>query len=282
MAFTVNNFADLTHLLAEHPEWRADLLRLLLPAEFQALPAITRDLVEAQRQSEARLTRLEALLGELVEAQRRTEERLDALAEAQRRTEERLDALAEAQRQSEVQLKWLATSVVSLADQVKRLVEAQQRTYTILADHRGQLLELRYRAHVGGYFGQWLKRARAVAAETLEEQLETSLTHDELLQVLRLDLLVSGRLRDRPDSPEVLLAVEVSGVVEETDIFRARHRAELLQRAGYVALPVAAGESVANEAESIARMQKVAIVQDGQGVLWEEALAAWGQGAPQT
>ncbi len=268
MAFTVNDFADLTHLLAEHPEWRADLLRLLLPAEFQALPAITRDLVEAQRQSEARLTRLEALLGELVEAQRRTEERLDALAEAQR--------------QSEVQLKWLATSVVSLADQVKRLVEAQQRTYTILADHRGQLLELRYRAHVGGYFGQWLKRARAVAAETLEEQLETSLTHDELLQVLRLDLLVSGRLRDRPDSPEVLLAVEVSGVVEETDIFRARHRAELLQRAGYVALPVAAGESVANEAESIARMQKVAIVQDGQGVLWEEALAAWGRGALQT
>lgn len=72
MAFTIREYLDLVRLLAEHPEWRSELRRLLLSEELLELPQIVRNLVEAQR---------------------RTEERLEALAEAQRRTEERLERL---------------------------------------------------------------------------------------------------------------------------------------------------------------------------------------------
>jgi hypothetical protein len=156
MAFTQNDFHNLVRLLTEHPEWRAELRRLVLTEELLDLPAIVRDLAqavrelaEAQRQAEERLRRLEerqaalegrvdrveAALIALAEAQRRTEERVSrleeavtALAEAQRRTEERVSrleeavtALAEAQRRTEERVSRLEEAVTALA-------EAQRRT----------------------------------------------------------------------------------------------------------------------------------------------------------
>ena len=101
MAFTVQDFHDLVRLLAEHPEWRDELRRLVLAEDLLHLPRLVRELgeqtrclAEAQQRTETRLealtTRVEALT-----------ERVDALAEAQRRTEARLEALAEAQQQTE-------------------------------------------------------------------------------------------------------------------------------------------------------------------------------------
>lgn len=84
MAFTVRDFADLTRLLAERPEWQTELRHLILSEDFLALPAIVRDLARN--------------VDRLAEAQRRTEQRVEELAEAQRRTEQRVEELAEAQR----------------------------------------------------------------------------------------------------------------------------------------------------------------------------------------
>jgi hypothetical protein len=39
MAFTVEDFPDLLRVLAEHPEWRAELRRHVLSEELVALPA---------------------------------------------------------------------------------------------------------------------------------------------------------------------------------------------------------------------------------------------------
>jgi hypothetical protein len=38
MAFTVREFHDLIELLEQHPEWRADLRRLVLTEEVLGLP----------------------------------------------------------------------------------------------------------------------------------------------------------------------------------------------------------------------------------------------------
>ena len=99
-AFGARSFHDLVRLLREHPEWRDDLRRLLFDEELLTLPALVRGIAEAQRQSEARLSRLEAAVAALTEAQRQSEARLSrleaavaALTEAQRRTEEMLQAL---------------------------------------------------------------------------------------------------------------------------------------------------------------------------------------------
>lgn len=94
MAFTVRDYHDLIQLLSEHPEWREELRRTLLTDDFLALPGIVRELAEAQKRTEERLTRLENVVEELAEAQKRTQERLDALVDAQARTERILGDLS--------------------------------------------------------------------------------------------------------------------------------------------------------------------------------------------
>jgi hypothetical protein len=76
MPFSVEDFHDLVRLLAEHPEWRAELRQLVLSDELLELPALVRQLVER--------------VGTLADAQARTEARLTTLADAQERTEARL------------------------------------------------------------------------------------------------------------------------------------------------------------------------------------------------
>ena len=66
-----------------------------------------------------------------------------------------------------------------------------------------------------------------------------------------------------------------TAVIDPHDIERAQRRAELLQKAGYQAIPVATGPQVTLAAEAEARAQGVAILQDGRSLLWEEALARW-------
>ncbi len=190
------------------------------------------------------------------------------LAEAQKRTELRVEELAEAIKKTQITL-------AELAYNMQIMIGVQKDTNDRLGALTGTVLEIQYREHVGGYFGRWLKRARAVKPESLEETLEASLSHEELLEVLRLDLLVSGRLRGGPDSPEIWLAVEVARVLDEEDVQRAVQRAALLRKAGYRAPPLIAGENIKLEAEAAAREKKVVVVQDGRGFLWDETLAAW-------
>ncbi len=73
-----------------------------------------RNLTEAQKKSEERLTRLETAVQGLIEAQKKSEERLtrletavQGLTEAQKRTEERINELAQAQKKTEQELKKL-------------------------------------------------------------------------------------------------------------------------------------------------------------------------------
>ncbi|MBI2322746.1 MAG: hypothetical protein HYU88_11840 [Chloroflexi bacterium] len=138
MPFTANDFHDLVRLLAEHPEWRADLRRLVLSEELLGLPDLMHDLAhevrelaaaqqraeerlarveEGQARLEARQDRLEAAMAALVEAQQRTDQQLAALTAAQQRTDEalralteRVDALAAAQQRTEEQLAALAAA----------------------------------------------------------------------------------------------------------------------------------------------------------------------------
>src|SRR6266581_741450 len=69
MAFTVQDFHDLVALVTQHPEWRAELRRLVLTEELLALPQIVRDLAEAQQRTERQIA-------QLVEAQRRAERQI--------------------------------------------------------------------------------------------------------------------------------------------------------------------------------------------------------------
>ena len=90
MAFAVDDYHDLARLLAEHPEWREELRRLLLSDELLSLPEIVRELAKAQQRTEDRLDAL-------VEAQQHFEERLSRLETTVQRLVEQVEALTEGQ-----------------------------------------------------------------------------------------------------------------------------------------------------------------------------------------
>jgi len=246
MAFTVQEYSDLIRLLTEHPEWRLELRRLLVPEDYLELPTVVRDLAEAQE---------------------RTEQALARLAEAQRHTEEGVGRL-------EAAVERLAGAVETLVEQVRELTRSQEWIMNRLGGLRGRMLELDYERKAAAYFGPLLRRLRVVSLHTLEDELEAHLSPEEFEDVFQLDLLVSGQPRYHPEKPEVWLAVEVSAVVDKQDVTRARRRAALLTRAGYRAIPVVAGEQATMGAEKRAREHNVVLFQDGRAQFWEEALEA--------
>jgi hypothetical protein len=85
--------------------------------------------------------------------------------------------------------------------------------------------------------------------------------------------LLRGNVRQHPDNPEVWLALEVSAIVDRLDVERAQRRAALLQKAGYMAVPAAAGEEATAGGAEMARVNHVLLVQNGRQPYWEEALS---------
>jgi chromosome segregation ATPase len=142
MAFSVRDFHDLVRLLETHPEWRAELRRLLLSDELLELPQLVRELAakvdalaEAQTGAEERFSRVEATLANLADAQARSEahlgqleQTLSRLVEAQAETQGRVNQLEQAiARLTEAQSRaeeWMGLVEAALA----RLAEAQARS----------------------------------------------------------------------------------------------------------------------------------------------------------
>ncbi len=260
MAFSVQDYYDLTRLLAEHPEWRAQLRQLVLSDELLTLPALVRELTEAQKRTEQRVE-------ELARAQVRTEQRLERLevvvadlAEAQKRTELQLTELAVAQRRTEQAL--------------AALTDAQKRTGDIADQLLGRDLERKYRERAGAYFGKWLKPVEVISPNDLREALEARLRENEVDEVMLADVLIRGRLRQVESTPEVWLVLEVSHVIDRYDVDRAHKRATLLRQAGYHAMPVVAGERMLEECEGPVQVGQVAVFLDGSRKYWERAVEA--------
>ncbi|GIW95686.1 MAG: hypothetical protein KatS3mg110_3727 [Pirellulaceae bacterium] len=306
MAFSDADLRELLNRLQGDPVACQQLRNLLRDPVLERLASEVAGLAAAQRQTEERLGALAERMEQLAEAQRQTDERLgrlsermDQLAGAQRRTDERLseferrteerfalltqriDQLAEAQRRTEEQL-------ARLTERVDQLAEAQRQTEERLAaliervdriDDRvgelvGESLERRYRDRAAAYFGQVLRRSRVVDNLVLEEALEDHLSAEEVCDILRTDVIVSGKPRNRPEVEEVWVAVEVSSVIDTTDVERVMRRSRLLARSGRPVVPVVAGKEITRAADEAARTEKVAVVRDGRISNWGEALTA--------
>lgn len=242
MAFTVNDVRDLVHLLAEHPEWRAELRPLILGDEILRLPAAIEALAEAQRRTEARVE-------ELAEAQRRTEARVEELAEAQRRTEGTLSELVQAQRSTEASM--------------KALVEEQRRQIIRLDRLDGRMTELRFRTRGPSYFGTWLARPRVIDLQDLPafdaaEEAGT-LSERDMEQLSRVDFLVRGRDKREPGRPDTVLAIEISLTIDREDVVRADTRAQILRSLGLRAFGAVGGEAITPRATESAKELQVLV-----------------------
>ncbi|MBE2234464.1 MAG: hypothetical protein IAE85_13310 [Anaerolinea sp.] len=235
--------------------------------DFEKLKDAVYALSVAQKQGEARLTRLETAVINLTEAQKHTEQRVNELAEAQR--------------QSEARLTRLETVVVELAEAQKRtestvqmLVKRQQVMNDQLGRTTGRQLESHYRDRAHAYFGRILRKTRVVTLQELEPELEPVLSEREIEDVNLLDLLIRGQVAQLPQRPDVYLAFEISSTIDRGDVERAVRRAALLRKAGYTAIPGVAGEDITQGGLRAAEAAAVFVVQDGRKEFWDQALAA--------
>ena len=245
------------------------------------------ELTDTQARSGERLDRIEAALERLTEAQARTEQRVKELAAAQARTEQRVEELARAQMRTEQRIEELAQAQARSEAAIERLTEAQARSEAAIerltaaqlrldntvGGMRGRELERAYRDKAPAYFGRMLRQVRVASIQDIEERLLPPPAPEAFDDLLELDLLVGGRPRQRPDAPEVWLAVEISATLDRGDVERAQRRAAILRDAGLLAVPTVAGESVAPGLEELAQTEHVLLVQDGRRQFWEEALA---------
>ena len=232
MAFTVQEFHDLVALLTQHPEWQAELRRLVLTEELLALPQIVRDLVEAQQRTEQQVAQLAA-------AQQRTEQQIAQLIQ-------QVTQLTEAQRRTERQ-------IVRLQDDVGEI--------------KGIVLEERYRNRAFAYFSRMVRRTHALMEDELVALLEEAvargaLSEEGMDEIARADVVVRGQRRESPG--EVYLVVEVSWGVGPGDVERAVRRAALLSQTGLQTMPVVAGERITDEAAELAQAMRVWQVLDGR------------------
>jgi hypothetical protein len=137
---------------------------------------------------------------------------------------------------------------------------------------KGTLLEMDYRAKVGAIFGGRLRKPKVVDAGDMWDLLRGHLDETEIRQVVTSDLIVRGRLLPPQSEGEVWLTVEVSSVVDQSDVTRATERAALLRKAGLLALPVVAGRRLTQGASALAAELRAVLVQDGSLLGWDDTL----------
>ena len=227
--------------------------------------------VEARLEGvEERLTRLEESVAQLVEVQKQHEERLTRL-------EESVAQLVEVQKQHEERLAKVEQSIIELTEAQKRTEQQVQRLTDRMGQMAGDLLEIKYRDKPSSYFGRIVRQARLVDLADVEAMLGERLSDEQLFDLLQLDLVVHGQLRQfkgkRKEQPEVWLAIEVSSVVDREDVERAERRAEILRQAGLPVLAVAAGGNLTLGALELAQAKGVVLQADGRLEFLEEALA---------
>ena len=241
MAFTVEHFHELTRLLYERPEWRAELRSILLTEEILNMPRMLSELTATQQRTEEGLQRLEVSVDQLAAAQQRTEEGLQRL-------EARVDKLISTQQRTETRLEALTNNV---------------------GDLKGILLESQHRDRPYQHFRGIVLKARTVTIDELglltDAALEKALlTEAEAEDIELADAVVKGR--DRQTRQPLHLVIESSWGIGVGDVKRAARRAVLLAKTGTVARPVAAGKWAAPDAHSTADELKVWLVINGHSL----------------
>lgn len=227
MSFTVDDFQDLVRLLGQHPEWQAELRRQLLTDELLELPALVRQLAEAQV---------------------RTEQRLDALTA-------RVDTLVEVQVRIENQLGTLVRQVSSLGDRLGTLDgDVLEWRYERYAHAYFSRLARRVRVVDKGRLANLLDDAAD----------EGRLTDAERDEVILADLVLVGQRV--PDRVETYYLVEISVGVGPDDVRRSIDRSSILAKLGRPTVPVVAGRWINYDAREYAQTNGVWQVVDGQTI----------------
>ena len=259
---TVNDFVDILRIIREQPEWGEALRSALLSKDVLELP---------QR------------LAKFSEA---ADKRLAALEEGQARLEEDVAGLKEGQARLEGEVAGLKGDVTDLKEgqarlegRVERLEEGQVRLEGAVSQLQGDVGNIKgtgYEQKVVTNIATYLRhpldivRVRVLKAQGVSDnaafydaidaaEAQGVINSRERTEVGSTDIVVRGR-RDSEQST-LLVAVEASVTLGDSDIIRARERADILHRAtGEDAVPAVVCAYADEERARLAEEQDVTLV----------------------
>jgi predicted nucleic acid-binding Zn-ribbon protein len=245
-------------------------------AEFRTLDATVTRLAEAQERTEAQVAALtqaqlhtEAQVAALTQAQERTEAQVAALTQAQERTEAQVAALTHAQERNEETVAQLAAgqadltaaqarteaNLAALTEVVQSLVVSGERQATRLDTVLGRTFEMQFRDRLTSYLGRLMRRGRLLRNDEVLEAVEQAVDAGEADEVLRADAIATGVV----DGVASHVVVGVSVTCHAVDIERAWRRADILRKAGLVAVALVACEVISPELLAYARSRQVRV-----------------------
>jgi archaellum component FlaC len=249
------------------------------------ISALTERMERVEQQIAAltdRMERVEQQIAALTERMERVEQQIAALTDRMERVEQQQAATTEqirqlTERMERVEQQQAATTaqIQLLAAQVSELVEMTRRHEDSIGQLRGWYLESKARDRAPAVFGPWLERVRLAPVDEIRRRVLPVLGKEGLRRILAADVIVTGRADDLPNAPTVWLVVEVSAVVDPSDVARALERAALLRQVTENVIPVVWGPQLTDEARYLAEEQALVVVRDGALEGWEAALQRW-------
>ena len=281
MAFTVDDFQDLVRLLAQHPEWRSELRRLLLSEELLTVPErlarVERLLAELVQRDEERSRQLAGLIEAVRENTRQIAELRETVAEHSRQIAELRETMVEHSRQIAELRETVRENTRQIAEQTRQ-IEGLRETVLLLAQRLdtvagrtdmalGELLELRAERRLSSWLGRFLRGLRVRPPGEWERAFRPLLSPAAFDRLLDADLLARGRLT-LDGQREVWLAIEVSRVIDAEDVARAQEWAHLLREVGLVAVPVVLGAALTGEAREAVERERVLFVEATLQRVW--------------
>ncbi len=289
---------ELLSLPAEFREFRAEMQAITLEHQ-RRLNAIEAQIVQLRLDFEAQFQAQREEFNQQIQALRK--EVYEQIAELRKEVNEQIEALRQEVNQQIAELrKEVYEQIAELRKEVNEQIEAlrqevnqqiaelRKEVYEQITELRtemyqqfrivfarldkheqdigklkGDMQELLYMKRAKSIFGRYLRPVNPYEPGEFCEKLEAQMEIPEELrnQILNLDMVVQG-LR-RTDREEVVIAVEVSYVIDMNDVMRAHQRARAIQQLGLKALGSACGVEIIPEARELAQELGVLIIYDG-------------------
>lgn len=217
------------------PALRDRVRAAILSDEFLAVPASIRAIDERIARIDARIAELDARITKIDVRIAELDERIRLLDVAFR---ERMDAF-------ERRLNHLSGRVGNL---------------------EGWQYEARYRDHLMAHLSRYMRKVHAVVPSDFDAVFEAyqqkRMTPAEWADLHRLDVLAEGVALE--DGANLILAIELSLTIDESDVARAKRRADILLRSGVDVRPAVGGQTIIGAAQTLADDLGVIVLVDKQ------------------
>jgi len=226
MALTAAEVEEFISAIQQDPALRDRVRNAILADDFLALPGLVRQLVEQGEAFREDLARHDARMDQLTA-------RMDQLAEQMTLLTQRIDRLA--------------AFVENINGRVGNL--------------EGWQYEDRYRRNLAAHLVQRFRKVQTVDLGSFAPVLtlldDRKISQREFDNLMKLDILARGREKGNLDGPEVFVAIELSILVDISDVQRANERAETLRMTGLPVQAAVDGDAIRPEAEALARERGV-------------------------